>query len=535
MAPRADAGPDALEIVVVTARLDFRDALALALACTDLKRVVAHGPLHLVTDSERLITRSDVASLHAMLRWCGGGVMTLRVEQQARHAYSAGLPRAWDYEAGVYRHHADKAAVDAVLSTMPSKPSAVLAPIWECCPKLEELVMRRVHCQAWHGPDADHLSSALAGLARLPKLCRVHISSEAFFGPDADAISAGLLRMLDARNTQVALAARRALTRLSICVGPNVAKPLLQSAHAARMLQLWLGALPPETVALLRGCTSLRRLALHGCVLSWGGSTFTPSDILPSGLRSLRLIECYGTQEDGAAAALAAACPRLEQLELGFSCRFSDEPDDAPFETDDATDPQVQWRRELTLPHRCLTDLASLHSLVVLDMPNAMEFDDGELMGLARGCPLLHTLILAGSGVTAVGFDFLRYYEASDPDDCLPRLRVLSYTNDKFECGLMRILRYCPSAEEEKLGPEVVLQHRLDALARDMEEEWDDIEAEIHDYCEELRDKALRDWENFYAFAGLVVGRDLQVPEDNYDLTQVPLEHQHPLVAEVFA
>ena len=252
--------------LLATQPLDFRDLLCLAATSAAARGAVQRGPLHLITDIKRIITVKDLGCLLRALRWCGASVRTLRLDQQPSVL--------WD------EHNLEgderRKAWEAKMSQMPHPSVEMLRTIRVCCPNLQVLGID--DWVAYRSADPKWNASIITELAQFSQLRCVHAPGNTW-SEDVDCPVHELLESCPN------------LTQLSVPVShPRHIRPLCESPHAARLLQLSLFKATPIELARLCNCRSLRRLHLAECDLL--GIDLTIS--LPRGLSVLTMEQCTG-------------------------------------------------------------------------------------------------------------------------------------------------------------------------------------------------------------------------------------------------
>lgn len=463
-----------LELIVSGCAIDFRDAQSLAMACKSSRDAFRQGPLCLVTDIERLVTHNAITRLFHMLRWCGAAVRVLRLDQQPQYLWEPELTG-----------HERAAAWERAMCQMPYPSSVHLKFIGQHCLNLEELAIHE--WPAFTGMDVHYDQLMPNYLCGMPRLRCVHLpTTTARAWPNRRMALEGLLEHC------------AELTQLDVAVSfPCNAVPLLTAPYATRLTQLRVHYVGPQELGLLaRSCPHLRRLHLFGCDL--GGLDLTSA--LPAELTVLTMEQCQG-------AIAVLPFERVHTHFNGLQMLIFGMPDMEdpilPSEGADSAGPDSAGRDWLPL----LRAMSTQRSLRVLDVSNLAAVDDVLLSQLAAQCACLHTLHMPYTGVSAAGFDQVRFNPA-----LLPRLRVITYCNDSYERDLDEFFSMAPEELEESM------------------------EDDLYDLLVEGCYKVMLDpapVRTFYAFCALVVERGLIVPSERHGMHVLP-EYANRLSRDYF-
>ena len=469
--------------------LDFRDARSFALTCSASRYAFVNGPLHLITDITRHITSGDITHLVSMLRWCGEALRTLHLDQQPRSLW----PRSRHWQAH--------------MAQMPFLSWPLLRAVCRCCPNLVDMAFHG--WVAYNGCNCLWSAELMCTLRLLPGLVRVHLPTTEMRGITAGTAPVGLHELLESCP---------GLTQLSMAIPSDVeANSLLRGQLASRLLQLHVRHLSAASMQLLSKCPQLRRLDAQSCYV--GGLDM--SSALPATLRVLSLEGCEGRLEAVPFELAARHVLHLEALILvatadgsalqGLSTAEAAQEEDEGEEDEEIKDETLHATQVIGLRSMLLALCTPPHLMVLAIAHIALR--DAQLRVIASSCPLLHTLRVPFTRLSAHGFEELRASEA------LPRLRVAEYENEWF------------AADDSffRMQADELQQSLLDALD-DVRSHSDD-----PDTIESATDSrhAARGARAFFAFCTLVATRGLVVPLRAHNHAVLPT-HEHPLQRDYF-
>eukprot|EP00964_Phaeocystis_antarctica_P060469 scaffold36071_cov74-Phaeocystis_antarctica.AAC.5 len=487
---------DRLHVELIATRpLDFRDAPRFAATCTAARSAILSGPLHLWTDIERIITVAQLERLLHLLAWCGQAVRSLRLDQQPRVLWAkdaiARVERAGTDDTTDVRRDAQEKAMEQ----MPWASVRVLQAIRRCCPSLEELAFHG--WVAYGGSDTRWAASLSGELAQLPRLRRVRLPSGLAHSIEELLERCPQLSQIDVGVCSPESTLDGGLGRTSTPASPVV--QLLESRHAARLQQLRLYGVGGELALLRRSTPRLRRVHLRFCNLP----PLELTALLPEGLMVLTLDDCDAScVPPSPAERLRVHLRQLQHFDAGEA-----------------------WRAA-SLANRVglLEALVTLPRLRVLEVSGVPGLSDAMVHQLVASCPLLHTLGLAYSEVSACGFEALL-----DPV-ALPQLRVLQYCNSSYECGVRPYLTM--SVEEiERECEEALLEAQLHGLSLGVGPAMD-----LEDLKDAWRAQAasIAHTQAWFAYAAVHVTRRFALPPPHEPMDcRMPCD-QHPITRDYF-
>lgn len=469
--------------VLATHPLDFRTARILCLVCKASRRAISFGPCTFITDTDNVITHADLDNLFWLLRWMGTAVRSVILDQQPNSLWAKDIETYHLCECFERMADDDESSradvrcsmISNLTKSMPSPRATTLQRIRRYCPTLEVLSLHNWH--AFNGdPDPGWTHSVVSELQHLKNLRVLHAPGPSRYE------HVDFMPLLE----------RTKLTQLSISLWSDHSTRIIHSSHASRLLQLDLieASIGRQLHDLGGKCANLRRLRLKWCDLC--GVELTKA--LPPSLRILEIHEPVLKRDPHEQllpepiASLRTHFANLQLFELVYPIGMGPSPPHLV--------PSAHYAHALfASPDLRALNLTNVGTLC----------DDALLAQVSKTCHRLHTLHLPGTNVSAAGLRTLIMVEDDAPAAAqllLPRLRVLSYTNEHYSASID--LFYEMSLAELR-------QEKLEHL-------------QAHPSVGE-------DIERFFTFCEVVVTRGLAVPLEAQSWDVLPSQ-AHPLVRD---